>query len=297
MSQLNYHHLRYFHAIVREGTLTAAAERLNVAQSALSVQLKQLEQNLGVPLFERKHKSLQLTEEGRIVYNYAQTIFQAGEEMMATLQNSGDRYKEVLRVGAVATLSRNFQLSFLHEVIDDERVEVVIHSASMSELLDQLEGHDLDLVLSNRPVQREGDSRLQSYLVDEQPVSLVGGQSFRKRRKFRFPEDLKDTPLVLPTRESGIRMRFDLILQQHGIVPLIAAEADDMAMLRLLAREVGGVSLLPPVVVYEELVNEELYELCQVPNLYERFYAMTVTRRFPNPHVEELIKRTKTPAD
>jgi len=299
MDKLNYHHLRYFHAIVREGTLTAAAESLNVAQSALSIQLKQLEQSLEVALFERKNKSLQLTEEGRIVYEYAKTIFQAGDEMMATLQHSAKgRYKEVLRIGAVATLSRNFQLTFLKDVIADEKVEVVIHSASLSELLAQLNTHDIDMVLSNRPVRREGDNRIQCHLVDDQPVSLIGGKRYKKRGGFRFPDDLVDAPMVLPSSESGIRGRFNLIMEQHGMVPLIAAEADDMAMLRLLARQVDGIALLPPVVVKEELAEKELFELCQVPELHELFHAITVSRRYQNPYVGELLDKAKTiPAD
>ena len=74
MSQLNYHHLRYFHAIVREGTLTRAAESLHVSQSALSIQLKKLEESLDCALFDRQHKTLILTEEGKMVLDYAETI-------------------------------------------------------------------------------------------------------------------------------------------------------------------------------------------------------------------------------
>lgn len=290
MRQLNYHHLRYFHAIVREGTLTAAAARLNVSQSSLSVQLKQLEDSLDCALFDRMHKTLQLTEEGRMVFDYAETIFRTGEEMLATLQNRGGKYKEVLRVGATATLSRNFQLSFLRTVIDDENIEVVITSASMAELLSQLKAHTLDLLLSNRPVKRDAGNSWQSRLVAEQPVSLIGAKKLCKRRRFRFPEDLKDVPMVLPSKESEIRTHFDLTMQQYGVRPLIAAEADDMAMLRLLAREIDGVSLLPPVVVQDELEQGILHELCQIPALFEHFYAITVERRYPNPCLGILLK-------
>ncbi len=295
MYQLNYHHLRYFHAIVREGTLTAAAQRLNVAQSALSVQLKQLEDSLGCALFDRMHKSLHLTEEGRMVFDYAETIFRTGDEMLATLQNRSGKYKEVLRVGAVATLSRNFQLSYLKEVIDDEDVEVVITSASMGELLAQLSAHTIDLVLSNQPAKRDAGTLWQNHLVTEQPVSLIGGRQFHKRRRFRFPEDLKDVPMVLPSMASGIRGQFDLLMQQHGLSPLIAAEADDMAMLRLLAREINGIALLPPVVVHDELEQGILFDLYQVPTLQEQFYAITVQRKFPNSNLKVLLsKKTRT---
>lgn len=290
MNHLNYHHLRYFHAIVREGTLTAAAARLNVAQSSLSVQLKQLEDSLDCALFDRMHKTLRLTEEGRMVFDYAETIFRTGEEMLATLQNRGGKYKQVLRVGAVATLSRNFQLSFLRPVIDDQEIEVVITSASMGELLGQLKAHTLDMVLSNRPAKRDAASSWQSNLVAEQPVSLIGSRKYKQRKRFRFPEDLRDVPMVLPSMESDIRIHFDMIMEQSGMRPLIAAEADDMAMLRLLAREIDGISLLPPVVVRDELEQGILHDLYQVPDLHERFYAITVERKFPNPALQSLLR-------
>jgi len=290
MNQLNYHHLRYFHAIVREGNLTRAAKRLNVSQSALSIQLKKLEESLECALFDRQHKSLNLTEEGRMVLNYAETIFKTGEEMLATLQNRGGRYRNVLRVGAVSTLSKNFQMSFLREALDNIELEVVIHSSSARELYRQLRSHTLDLVLSNSPVPRDNERLLHCQLVDDQAVSLVGHKHFKKRRAFRFPEDLRDVAMVLPSLESNIRARFDLVMERAGIAPLVAAEADDMAMLRLIARETDVVALVPPVVVQDELKSGELVELYQIPDIHETFYAVTVTRRYPNPYLKKLLK-------
>ncbi|MFT5837275.1 MAG: LysR family transcriptional activator of nhaA [Candidatus Azotimanducaceae bacterium] len=292
MHQLNYHHLRYFHAIVREGTLTRAAERLNVSQSALSIQLKKLEESLECALFDRQHKTLSLTEEGRMVLNYAETIFKTGEEMLATLQNRSGRYRNVLRVGAVSTLSKNFQMSFLREALDDNELEVIIHSSSTSELYRRLRSHNLDLVLSNSPVPRDNERLLHSQLVDDQAVSLIGHKQYKKRRAFRFPEDLRDIPMVLPSMESNVRARFDLIMERAGIAPLIAAEADDMAMLRLIARETEVIALVPPVVVQDELKSGELVELYQIPDIHETFYAVTVSRRYPNPYLKKLLKET-----
>ena len=289
MSQLNYHHLRYFHAIARSRSLTEAASRLNVSQSAMSVQLRQLEESLGTALFERKHKALQLTEEGRIVLDYANTIFRTGEELLATLQNHSGHYLKTLQVGAVATLSRNFQLGFLREVISDNEVEVVIRSASMGELLSQLNTHQLDIVLSNQMVPQDAGNPLQCRLVKEQPVSLLCHKQMRKRRHFRFPEDIAGIPIVLPTHPNDIRNGFDQIMERNGQVPLIVAEADDMAMLRLLAREMDAMALLPPVVVEEEIRSGELVEVCQIPSLNERFYAITLKRRYPNPYVQQLL--------
>lgn len=292
MAFLNYHHLRYFRAIAHEGSLTKAAKHLNLSQSALSIQLRSLEENLGQQLFERKHKSLLLTEAGQIALEYADSIFRSGEELTDLLQNSAKRSRSFLRVGAASNLSRNFQLTFLRPLITREDVELVIHSGSLRELLVQLKAHTLDVVLSNSPVRRDAESGWHSHLLNEQPVSFVG-RKVRGMKPFRFPEDLRHTPVVVPSQESSIRAAFDLLMDQLGIRPNIAAEVDDMAMLRLMARETKGVTLVPPVVVADELASGVLVERHRFPEIKEAFYAITPSRRFPNPILRELMTKRK----
>jgi LysR family transcriptional activator of nhaA len=149
-------------------------------------------------------------------------------------------------------------------------------------------------VLSNLPVRRDAETDWHSYLLDDQPVSLVGLKT-RGRKRFQFPEDLRTTPVILPSLDSNIRTGFDLILEQHGIRPIIAAEVDDMAMLRLLAREGAGLALVPPVVVQGELECGELVERHRISELHESFYAITPSRRFPNPVLRELLQRKTAP--
>lgn len=288
MAFLNYHHLRYFRAIAMEGSLTKAAKQLKLSQSALSVQLRSLETSLGQPLFERKHKTLVLTEAGRIALEYAHAIFRSGEELSDVLKNHAGRGRGLLRVGAASNLSRNFQLSFLRPLIPRDDVELIIHSGTLRELLVQLQNHKLDVVLSNTPVRRDAETGFHSHLLDEQSVSLVGHKK-RGMRPFRFPEDLRKTPIVLPSLESSIRTAFDILMDQSGIRPIIAAEVDDMAMLRLMARETHGVTLVPPVVVKDELETGTLVERHRFPQIKETFYAITPSRRFPNLILRELM--------
>lgn len=288
VSFLNYHHLRYFRAIASEGSLTRAAITLKISQSALSVQLGSLEKSLGQPLFERAHKSLVLTEAGRIALEYAEAIFRTGEELTDKLQNQRGAGRKFLRIGAVATLSRNFQMSLLRPLMGRTDLDLIIRSGTLQELLAQLQAHTVDLVLSNMPVRRDAETGWHSHLLDEQPVSLVGKKT-RGAKPFQFPEDLSTTPVILPSLESNIRTGFDLLLDQAGIRPIIAAEVDDMAMLRVLARESSGVTLVPPVVVQDELSSGALVERYRIPQLRESFYAITPTRRFPNPLVREVV--------
>lgn len=290
MSFLNYHHLRYFRAIAQTGNLTRAAEHLRISPSALSIQLGQLEESLGQKLFDRQKKRLELTEAGHLALDYAETIFRSGEEMLDALKHRAPKQRQILRVGAVATLSRNFQLELLRPFLARPDVELVLRTGALRDLLGMLEVHAVDLILSNLPVPRDAETDLRSHLLDEQEVSLV---AHRKNARFRFPESLEGTPMVLPTLESSIRGPFDLLLEQHGVRPLVVAEVTDMAMLRLLAREAEAVTLVPRVVVQDELAAGTLVELHRIGLIRESFYAITPSRQFPNALVKELLRRSK----
>ncbi len=293
MKNLNFNHLHYFWAVAREGNLTRAAAHLNLSQSSLSVQIQKLEHQMGHSLFERAGKRLLLTEAGRIALDYADTVFKAGDELMSTMKGRPFASQQVLRVGALTTLSRNFQLEFLRPLVGRKDVELIVRSGNIRDLLSQLEAHALDVILANSAAPRDARSLLRSYLLAEQPVSLVGRPRFEKAN-FRFPEDLHAEPLLLPSLDSDVRVAFDRILELAGIRPTILAEVDDMAMLRLLAREREGVTLVPPIVVRDELLAGTLVEYCSVPEVTERFYAIVKKRRFPNQLLIDLLPNSSS---
>lgn len=286
MAQLNYNHLRYFWVIAHEGGLARAAERLHVAPSALSVQLQKLEQQIGHLLFDRVGKRLQLTEAGRVALDYADTVFKTGDELLNTLSGRRDLDRKVLRVGAIPTMSRNFQLEFLRPLVGREDVELVVRSGSLRDLLQELEAHVIDVVLANSPAPRDARSTLRSRVLDEEPVAIVGRPG---TEPFRFPNDLDGAPILLPSVGSEVRSAFDRLTDLAGVHPIIMAEVDDMAMLRLLARERQALALVPPIVVRDELKSGVLAELHRIEGLAERFYAILQDRRFPNPLLESLL--------
>ncbi len=287
MAQINLHHLRLFRAVATDGTLTGAARTLNLSQSALSTQIRTLEAVLGHDLFERRGRGLVLTEAGRIALDHAEAIFRTAEDLTATLRETG-RARRTLRVGALSTLSRNFQMQFLRPLVGRADVEVVLRSGSQPELLRGLAALELDVVLTNlAPVREPGDAWL-VHRIDEQPVSLIGTPG--RVGKARGLADLLATePLILPAQGSALRSAFDGLAARLGVVPQIAAEADDMAMLRLLAREDTGLAVIPPIVVRDELALGLLVEALRLPGISEAFLAVTRERRFPNRLLTELL--------
>lgn len=293
MSSLNFHHLRYFWAVAHEGNLTRAARQLHVSQSSLSVQIQKLEEQVGLPLFERRGKQLILTEAGRIALDFADSIFATGDELMGTLGHlvgSGESARRVFRVGALATLSRNFQIGFLAPLLVRDDVEVVIRSGALGDLLQGLEAYRLDVVLANVVPLRDAATEWVPHAIDRQPVSLVGPRK-RGRPRRDLGRLLESEPLVLPTVESSIRTGFDALAARLGVRPRIAAEVDDMAMLRLVAREHDGLAVVPPIVVKDELDSGVLVEVAQLPELEETFFAITPARRFPNPLLDQVLPK------
>lgn len=288
--RLNYHHLQYFWAVAKDGNLTRTSARLHVSQSALSTQIKALEADLGQALFRREGRSLQLTEAGRLALTYAETIFAAGNELYALMKDGEFRKRQTVRIGAVATLSRNFQENFVRPLLQLQDVEMTLQSGTLSDLLGRLSVHSLDLVLSNRRVYRDAQHAWQSHRIARQPVSLVG-KPRRGKRPFVFPDDLSTSKIVLPSLESEIRAGFDLLCERLRVTYRVLAEVDDMAMLRLLARDTDAVALVPTVVVQDELRSGVLVEYCVVPKLFEDFYAITVKRNFQSPILRSLLKR------
>lgn len=288
MSGLNYNHLRYFWAVAHDGNLTRTAERLNLTQSALSVQIRKLEERLGHALFERRGRRLLLTEAGRIALDHADAIFQAGEELLGTLRNAGAA-RQALRVGALATLSRNFQMAFLRPLLGRTDIELILRSGSSAELLSALQALSLDVVLINRAPARDGLTPFVAHRLAEQPVSLVGTPRRLDGMKGGLAELLRAHPVILPTSDSGVRIGFDALVDRLGIRLQIAAEVEDMAMMRLLAREDIGLAVLPPIVVKDEIAAGLLVEADQLPGIAETFYAVTMERRFPNPLLQPLV--------
>ena len=293
---MNYKHLKYFRAVAHEGRLTRAAETLNLSQSALSTQIRQLEAQLGHALFERTGRTLTLTEAGRVALDYADAIFAAGDELESTLKTGAGAGRRVLNVGALSTLSRNFQTDLLAPLAASGDAQVHLRSGSLSELMEALTAHNLDLVLANQAPLRDDDSAWTVHTLAEQKVSLIGAPE-RIGAERDVTRLLSAHPLILPSRRSGVRSGFDALAMRLGLDPAIAAEVDDMAMLRLFAREDAGVAVAPPIVVRDELAGGRLIEAAELPGIVETFYAITLERRFPNPLVARILSgRSSAPS-
>lgn len=294
MRNLNFRHLLYFWQVAKVGHLTRAAGQLRVSQSALSAQIQLLEGYLGRPLFDRAGRKLALTEFGATVLDYADAIFGLGQELMASARGGAGAPVQHLRVGAVATLSRNFLENLLRPLFNTPGIRLALQSGSLEELLTCLQVHNLDVVFSNRPVLAEVGHPWRCVRIARQSVCLVGPPR-PASSPFRLPADASGTRFVVPGPSSDIRSQFDVWCERRNLRIDIAIEVDDMAMLRLLARDSGATTVVPEVVVQDELREGRLQRYCAVPGVFENFYATTMSRRRSAPLLQTLLVENKRP--
>lgn len=291
LDQFNFHHLFYFWRVAKEGHLTRAAQALHVSQSALSAQIRQLEERLGEPLFEREGRRLTLTDTGHLVLSYAENIFGLGQEMLGRLQGHVDGMTH-LRVGSVATLSRNYQENWIRPLLTDPTVVLTLESGLLEGLLERLQQHRLDVVLANEPVASDPDRPLHCRYLGSQAISVVGPATSWGGRSLRIPDDLDGLDVAVPGPRHALRAQFDALCLTASVKPRLRAEVDDMAMLRLIARDSGWLTVLPEVVVQDELRHGGLVRVGQSTQLQEHFYAITTPHRHRLERLERLLSTT-----
>ena len=170
LNQLNFHHLFYFWRVARLGHLTRAAEELHTSQSAVSLQIRQLEDRLGAALFSREGRRLVLTDTGQLVSSYAESIFGLGQEMLGRLQGRSDGVTR-LRVGSVATMSRNYQENWIRPLLADPSITLTLESGLLEGLIARLVQHQLDVVLANDTVPADPDRALHCRFLGSQAIS------------------------------------------------------------------------------------------------------------------------------
>lgn len=288
INQLNFKHLFYFWRVAKEGSLTRTSEQIHTAQSALSTQIKQLETRLGKPLFDRRGRTLELTATGQRVFAYADGIFDLGEQMLGWLDGRSEGSVRV-RVGSVATMSRNFQVNWLRPLFADPAVVLSVDSGSLQGLVARLLRHQLDVVLANEPVPPDPARPVSSRFLGSQVISLVGRADRWAGTTLDVPGGLDAVEVALPSTRHAVRTQFDALCFAAGVAPNLRAEIDDMTMLRLVARDSGWITVLPEVVVQDELRSGVLVNVGQSAQLTEHFYAITAQHDHPPRALAELL--------
>ncbi len=286
MESLNYQHLLYFWTVAREGTIAAACDQLLLTQSTISNQIRVLEKRLGTKLFQRSGRNLVLTETGHVVYRYATEIFALGGELVAAATRHPASSPERLHVGAQDTLPKMIVCRLLQPAFDlPEPVHVVCHEGTPSQLLPRLAVHEIDLVLSDAPLEPQIKVRAFSHPLGECGIALFAVPDLARRLRAGFPASLTGAPALLPAATAAMRSTLDLWFHATGVRPAVVAEFEDIELMMTLGRRGRGFFPAHDAIIPEITQDGRLEHLGAVEGHRERFYAISVERRLKNPAV------------
>lgn len=295
MSTLNYHHLRYFHAVAQEGGVTAAAEALDVSQPSVSTQLRQLEDALGQQLFERTARGMTLTPEGKVVLEYADEIFRLGRELEETVRGRLRGRPLRLVVGLAATLPNLVAFHFLTPAFGlEDPVRVVLRENRTDRLLAELATSDVDMVLADIPIPPTANVRAFNHPLGSSPIDILGPPLLAHQLREGFPRSLDGQPFLVPAEGYALRRSLEDWFARHEIQPRVVAEVEDTDLINVLAEAGAGLFAAPSIIVDDTRVRYAVEPVGRGDGLKERFFAITADRRIKNPAVVAITEAART---
>lgn len=285
---INYHHLFYFKTIAEEGTVSKAAEKVRVGQPTLSAQLKQFEETLGVQLFDRYHKKLVLTEQGKVALDYAKNIFRLGSEMYEVLHDRLKPLKPSLHLGALDSVPKQIVLQLVKHAFRISPCQITLSEGKSDELLRELVAHRMDIMVTNflpTGVEAKG---LYPKSITKKNVAFYGAPRFKALRK-GFPKSVSGVPMILPTYDSKLRQDLDHWAKLHKIEMNVITESQDISVKKLMA--VSELGLIPTAThtVTGQVLRGELVEIGQMQGVYEELFLVTAHRKIVNPIASKLM--------
>ncbi|MFN7904390.1 MAG: LysR family transcriptional regulator [Pseudobdellovibrionaceae bacterium] len=278
---INYHHLFYFKTIAEEGTVSKAAAKLRLGQPTLSAQLKQFEETMGVQLFERHHKRLVLTEQGKVALDYSRNIFKMGSEMYEVLHDRLKPLKPSLHLGALDSVPKQIVLQLVKHAFRISPCQITLSEGKSDELIRELASHRMDLMVTNfLPIGTDGKG-LFPKSITKKNVAFYGAPKFKALRK-GFPKSISGEPMILPTYDSRLRQDLDHWAKLNKIELNIITESQDISVKKLMA--VSELGLIPTAThtVTGQVLRGELVEIGQLQGVHEELFLVTAQRKIEN---------------
>ncbi len=289
MEWLNYHHLFYYWTVVREGSVSKAAEHLRLAQPTVSTQIKQFERALGETLLERQGRRVVPTEVGRLVYRYADEIFVLGRELQETLKGRPTGRALRLRVGVANAVPKLIVYQMLRPATaGDTPMQLTCYEGQPEQLLAQLATHALDVVISDGPAAPHLRVKVFSHLLGDSGVTFFAAPALARQVRRGFPQSLQRVPMLLPTPGTALRRALEQWFDQLQVRPTIGGEFEDSALLKAFGEAGTAVFPAPTVIASQVCRHYGVAVIGETEAVRERYYALSAERRVTHPGVVAL---------
>ncbi len=286
MEWLNYHHLQYFWVTAREGGVARASEKLRLSQPTISAQIKRLEEVLDVKLFHRHGRSLVLTDVGRMVYQYADEIFNVGRELLDAIKTSQPGRALPLTVGVSNAVPKLVACRLLRPLMHaPSPVRLVCREENTEQLLTHLATHALDVVLADTPAPPHIRVKVFNHFLGESDTAFFAPAALAARLKRRFPHSLQDVRMVASTHNTALRRDLDAWLDARGVRPAIVGEFEDPALMKAFGAESEAVFPAPFAIAKDVCRVYGVALVGRTDAVKERYYAISAERRLTHPGV------------
>jgi LysR family transcriptional activator of nhaA len=286
MASLNFKHLRYFWMVAKTGSIARAAEQLHLAPQSISGQLSEFEDVLGVELFRRAGRSLELTDAGRRIVSYAEEIFNIGDELLDVLRDQTAKKSVPFRVGIADSVSKWVAYQLVEPALKlDEPVRLVCREGRLASLLAELAVHRLDMIIADRPMPNNLNVRGYSHLLGESGQTVFATAALAKKIKGSFPAMLDKQPFLLPGEDAAIRPKLIHWLDANDLRPHIVGEFDDSALMKAFGQAGAGMFVSPSAIAGRICEQYEVVEVGRIDTVIEQIYAITTERRITHPAI------------
>ncbi|MBS4171762.1 LysR family transcriptional regulator [Bacillus sp. FJAT-49736] len=237
--------LRYFSTIVQEGQITRAAKKLHMAQPPLSHQLKLLEEELGVTLFERNGRKLELTQPGEILYKHAQNLLKQLEETIEEVRESNEGLRGVLALGSVKSCFAHLPQKIKEYLQKYPLVTLQLREGDTFVIGELIKNREIEVGITRMPMDLNDFSHIR--LSNDPYVAVLPNELLtHSKTEISFLE-LKDLPLLLLHRIQGSG-QYELVVNEcrrHGFEPNIICECPDVSMILSLVSAGIGATIIP----------------------------------------------------
>lgn len=285
----NYRHLYYFWMVAKEGGMSHAAARLNMAVQTVSAQVRELERDLGCQLLKPAGRGLALTEAGVVALQEAEHIFQLGETLPEKVRAATQVATVRLTVGIADGLPKLVVQRLLQPVLSTPDLRLICHEGEMADLLADLAVHRLDVVLSDHPAPFNPHLKVHNHPLGTSGMGWYAPAHWWELARQDFPASLSRVPVLLPTQHSTVRGRLDQWLTQQGLRVRVVGEFEDSALLETFGG--SGLGVFPAALsVQEDLLHRHHVKLlgpCE--GVEEHYYAISTERKVEHPVVRQLL--------
>lgn len=294
MKNLNFKHLRYFWMVGKTGSIVSASEQLNLSPQSISAQLGDLENNLGVQLFRKLGRGLELTDIGRRIFSYADEIFSLGNELLEVAQDQEVRKNIPFRIGITDSVPKSVAYRVIEPVLHiDEPIRLICREGRLADLLPEMAVNQLDIVIADRPMPTNMNVRAYNHLLGESRLAIFATKSLLDiYQELSFPNILHNAPFLMPGADFAFQKKLTTWMESKKIYPNIVAEFDDSALLKSFGQAGAGFFAGPDAITDYICRQYEVEKVGNIDTVTEQLYAITTERRLTHPAVISIVKAT-----